>query len=74
MMWRPIRSAPRDGSVFIGYAQKQRLKGQVVIFWSGFYNEFCESVTGTPIKYLKFWTPLLDVPRLSQSRLHRRLR
>ncbi len=62
MEWQPIETAPKDGSVFLGFATKDDKNGFAVIYFDEELEEFCDAVFAEKLFYFTHWTPLPAPP------------
>jgi len=62
--WLPIETAPKDGKVFLGYADNGDETGMAVVYWRDFIGGFCDAVSGQELHYFVFWMPLPEAPNV----------
>lgn len=58
--WKLISTAPKDGSVFLAFAQREEKRGMTCACFKD--GSFIEPITGIKLPYLTHWKPLPTGP------------
>lgn len=63
--WRPMETAPRDGTKILLFRTLDRLV--IVGFWHDGHDEWIDGEYIAPIAYPDFWLPISELPSLPGS-------